>query len=212
MGGRHRPLSQVDPSRSVWAAGEKGVRVTPGFSLRWEFFFGNGASRPDGVAPLSGLSWGSKAPRLSGSPNPFARAVKMGASVGQPIIRVSSGSSGGQSTTTGCSRSGRVGLCVAARTANSLLLGRYGRRLRGASRSVFRKEGVSVPCCSRLGSASVGSGDEGSESDSSCEEWSSVGVLGFRVERLQNLVSGVWLERRASVVAEASGRGLAQRG
>jgi len=53
---------------------------------------------------------------------------------------------------------------------------------------------------------------EGSESVSSSEEWSSVGVLGFRVDKLQNLVSDVWLEKRASVVAEASGRGLAQSG
>jgi len=43
----------------------------------------------------------------------------------------------------------------------------------------------------------------------SCEERSFVGVPGFRVDRLQNLVSGVWLERRASVAAEVSGRGLA---
>lgn len=35
---------------------------------------------------------------------------------------------------------------------------------------------------------------------------------GFALTRLQNLVSGVWLERRASVVAEASGRGLAHSG
>lgn len=69
-----------------------------------------------------------------------------------------------------------------------------------------------MPRCSQLGSASVGSGNVGSESNSTCEEGSSVGVLGFRVERLQNLVSGVWLERRASVAAEVSGRGLARSG
>lgn len=212
VGGRHRPPSQVDPSRSVEAVGEKGVRVTPGFHFGGAFSSENGASRLDGVAPLSGLSRDSKAPRLSGPPNPFARAVRMEASVGQPTARVSSGSISGESTTVGCSGCGRVGLCVAARTANSLHLGRYGRYLRGTSRGFFRKEEVPAPCCSQLGSISVGSSNEGSESVSSCEEGSSVGVLGFRVEMLQNLVSGVWLERRASVVAEASGRGLAQSG
>lgn len=65
-----------------------------------------------------------------------------------------------------------------------------------------------MPCCSRLGSASVGSGSEVSESIISCEELPFVGVLEFRVERLQNLVSGVWLKMRASVAAEVSGRGL----
>lgn len=42
----------------------------------------------------------------------------------------------------------------------------------------------------------------------SCEELSLVGVSGFALKRLQNLVSGVWLKRRVSVAAEASGRGL----
>lgn len=45
----------------------------------------------------------------------------------------------------------------------------------------------------------------------SCEELPFVGVLEFRVERLQNLVSGVWLKKQASVAAEVSGRGLALR-
>lgn len=137
--GRHRPPPRIDPSRSGVAAGEKGVRVTPGSHLVWALFFGNGASRLDGVAPLSGLSRDSKAPRLSGPPHPFARAVRVRALVDQLTARVSSGSTGGESTTTGCSRCGRVGLCVAARTANSPYLGRCGRRLRGASRGVIRK-------------------------------------------------------------------------
>jgi len=47
-----------------------------------------------------------------------------------------------------------------------------------------------------------------SESIVSCEELPFVGVLEFRVERLQNLVSGVWLKKQASVAAEVSGRGL----
>ena len=105
-----------------------------------------------------------------------------------------------------------MGLCVAARTANSPYLGRCGRRLRGASRSVIRKNEAPVSRCSRFGSASVGASSEGYESGSSSEETSFGGVLGFRVEMLQNLVSGVWLERRASVVAEVSGRGLARSG
>jgi hypothetical protein len=65
-----------------------------------------------------------------------------------------------------------------------------------------------VPCCSQLGSASVGSSDAPSESVVACEELPFVGVLELRVERLQNLVSGVWLKKRVSVAAEASGRGL----
>lgn len=67
-------------------------------------------------------------------------------------------------------------------------------------------------CCSLLGSASVGSGSGASESVVPCEELPLVGVLELRVDRLQILVSGVWLEKRASVVAEVSGRGLAQSG
>ena len=71
---------------------------------------------------------------------------------------------------------------------------------------------VTVPCRSQLGSASVGAGSGKSESFGPREVRSFVGVLGFRVERLQNLVSGVWLKKRASVAAEASGRGLARVG
>jgi len=50
--------------------------------------------------------------------------------------------------------------------------------------------------------------NEASESFVSCEVLSLVGVSGFALTRLQNLVSGVWLKRRVSVAAEASGRGL----
>ena len=71
---------------------------------------------------------------------------------------------------------------------------------------------VTVPCRSQLGSASVGAGSGKSESFGPREVRSFVGVLGFRVERLQNLVSGVWLKKRASVAAEVSGRGLARGG
>lgn len=69
-----------------------------------------------------------------------------------------------------------------------------------------------MPCRSRLGSTSVGSGDGMGERLVSCEELPFVGVLEFRVERLQNLVSGVWLKKQASVAAEVSGRGLARGG
>jgi hypothetical protein len=50
--------------------------------------------------------------------------------------------------------------------------------------------------------------NEASENVVSCEVLSFVGVSGFALTRLQNLVSGVWLKRQVSVVAEASGRGL----
>lgn len=56
--GRHRHPSPVVPSRSAQAAGEKGVRVTPGFHLVCQLSSEIGASRPDGVAPLSRLSRG----------------------------------------------------------------------------------------------------------------------------------------------------------
>lgn len=62
--------------------------------------------------------------------------------------------------------------------------------------------------CSLFGSTSVGSGNGESESIVPCEELPLVGVLELRVERLQNLMSGVWLNKRASVAAEVSGRGL----
>jgi hypothetical protein len=47
-----------------------------------------------------------------------------------------------------------------------------------------------------------------SESIVSCEVLSLVGVSGFALTRLQNLVSSVWLKKRVSVAAEASRRGL----
>lgn len=81
----------------------------------------------------------------------------------------------------GCSGSGKVGLCVAARTADFLVSGRYGRRLRGVSQA-FPKGRVSVPYRSQLGSASAGSSSEVSESIISRGETSFVGVSGFRVK------------------------------
>ena len=42
----------------------------------------------------------------------------------------------------------------------------------------------------------------------SCEVLLLIGVSDFALTRLQNLASGAWLKRRASVAAEASGRGL----
>jgi hypothetical protein len=93
--------------------------------------------------------------------------------------------------------------------ADSLLPGRYGRRLRGVSRGLpkngrFRcRTAHSSDDLGRVGQASR------AKAFGSREERSHVGVPGFALKRLQNLVSGVWLERRASVAAEASGRGLA---
>jgi hypothetical protein len=74
----------------------------------------------------------------------------------------------------------------------------------GAPAGIFSREKVSVSYRSQLGSASVGSGGEASESIASREEQSFVGVLGFALTRLQNLTSVVWLKKRASVAAEAA--------
>jgi hypothetical protein len=83
-----------------------------------------------------------------------------------------------------------------------LLLGRYGRCLRGASRGFLERGSFgAVPLTART--ASVGSSNEASESIVSGEVLSFVGVLGFALTRLQNLTSGVWLKKPASVVAEA---------
>jgi hypothetical protein len=54
----------------------------------------------------------------------------------------------------------------------------------------------------------LGRANEASESIVSCEVLSLVVVSDFALTRLQNLVSGVWLKKRVSVVAEASRRGL----
>jgi hypothetical protein len=61
---------------------------------------------------------------------------------------------------------------------------------------------------SQFGPASVGSATGRAKAIVSCEVLSLVGVPVFALTRLQNLVSGVWLKRRVSVAAEASGRGL----
>jgi hypothetical protein len=98
-------------------------------------------------------------------------------------------------------------------TADSLLFGRYGRRLRGASRGFFSQEEVSVPYRSRFGSTRVESSKwTGRKHLVHVRDVRSLVCPGFALTRLQNLVSGVWLERRASVVAEASGRGLGSGG
>jgi hypothetical protein len=61
---------------------------------------------------------------------------------------------------------------------------------------------------SRLGSASVESATKRAKAFVSGEVLSLVGVPGLALTRVQNLVSSVWLKKRVSVVAEASGRGL----
>lgn len=107
----------------------------------------------------------------------------------------------------------RVGLCVAARTkADSPLSGRYGGCLRGISRGLLHAG--RFRCRTAHGSVRLRSGRATKRAKAfvSGEGRSHVGVPGFRVDRLQNLVSGVWLKRRVSVAAEASGRGLDREG
>jgi len=93
--------------------------------------------------------------------------------------------------------------------AGSLLLDRYGRHLRGASwdPSLNKMGFGAVPLTARFGE-SRGEQTKRAKVIVSCEVLSLVGVSGFALTRLQNLVSGVWLKRRVSVAAEASGRGL----
>lgn len=74
----------------------------------------------------------------------------------------------------------------------------------GAPAEIFSREKVSVSYRSQLGSASVGSGSEASESIVSREGQSFGGVLGFALTRLQNLTSGVWLKMPALVAAKAA--------
>lgn len=83
----------------------------------------------------------------------------------------------------------------------------------GASAGIFSTRGSlgAAPLTVRSGFGRVGQ-TKRAKAIVSCEESPHVGVPGFRVERLQNLVSGVWLKRRASVAAEASGRGLGGEG
>jgi len=65
-------------------------------------------------------------------------------------------------------------------------------------------------CCTAHGSVRLRSNQATKRAKAfvSCEVLSLVGVPGLALTRLQNLVSSVWLKKRASVVAEASGRGL----
>lgn len=109
-----------------------------------EFSSEKGASRPGGASASAGASRGSKAPRLSGTSNPFAWAAEMGASADTDrLLGSTSGPTGDELATTGVWRMVRVGLSRRSTLkANSLLSDRYGRRLRGASRdSLLRKVG-----------------------------------------------------------------------
>lgn len=126
------------------------------------------------------------------------------------LLGSTSGPTSDESATTGVRGMVRVGLSRRSTLkAGSLLLDRYGRRLRGASRdSSLNKMGFgAVPLTARFGE-SRGERTKRAKAFVSCEVLSFVGVSGFALTRLQNLVSGVWLKRQVSVAAEASGRGL----
>jgi hypothetical protein len=101
-----------------------------------EFSSEKGASRPGGASASARVSGDSKAPRLSGTPHPFARAAEMGASADlASTARIDFRSDQRRVSDNGCTRNGSVGLSRRSTLkADSLLLDRYGRHLRGASR------------------------------------------------------------------------------
>jgi hypothetical protein len=109
-----------------------------------DFSSEKGASRPGGASASAGASGDSKAPRLSGTLYPFARAAEKGASADPDrLLGSTSGPTGDESATTGVRRMVRVGLSRRSTLkANSLISDRYGRHLRGASwDSLLRKVG-----------------------------------------------------------------------
>ena len=126
------------------------------------------------------------------------------------LLGSTSGPTSDESATTGVRGMVRVGLSRRSTLkAGSLILDRYGRRLRGASwGSSLNGMGFgAVPLTARFGE-SRNEQTGRAKVIVSCEVLTLVGVPGFALTRLQNLVSGAWLKRRVSVAAEASGRGL----
>jgi len=120
-----------------------------------EFSSEKGASRPGGASASAWVSGDSKAPRLSGTPHPFARAAEMGALAGPDrLLGSTSGPTGDESATTGVRGLVRVSLSRRSTLkADSRLLDRYGRHLRGASwGSLLKKVGFgAVPLTARFG-------------------------------------------------------------
>ena len=130
--------------------------MTPNPNLRsGNFSSEKGASRPGGASASAGASGGSKAPRLSGTLNPFARAAEMGASAGLDRLlgplQVRPATSQRQRV---FEEWFRVGLSRRSTLkAGSPVLDRYGRHLRGASwDSSLKKMGFgAVPLTARFG-------------------------------------------------------------
>ena len=83
--------------------------MTPNPNLRsGNFSSEKGASRPGGASASAGASGGSKAPRLSGTSNPFARAAEMGVSADlASTARIYFRSDRRRVSDNGCSRNGQ---------------------------------------------------------------------------------------------------------
>lgn len=122
------------------------------------------------------------------------------------------GLAGCESATTGARGVRGVGLCVAARTADSRLLGRHSRRFRGVSRGLS-KSGKSR-CRAAHGSGRLRSdrATEWEKDSFRVRNCRSLVCSSFALKDCRFLVSGVWLKKQASVAAEVSGRGLARGG
>jgi hypothetical protein len=74
----------------------------------------------------------------------------------------------------------------------------------GAPAGVLSKGRVSVSYRSQLGRLRSGRASRRAKASFRVEVLSFVGVLGFALTRLQNLTSGVWLEKATSVAAEVA--------
>ena len=187
--------------------------MTPNPNLRkGKFSSEKGASRPGGASASAGASGGSKAPRLSGTSNPFARAAEMRVSAGlASTARISSGPTSDESATTGVRGMVQSWPLASQHAESRLTAPRPVWQAPSGRQPEFIPKKGGFRCCTAHSSVRRKSDNERTEwakAFVSCEVLSFVGVSVFALTRLQNLVSGVWLKKRVSVAAEASRRGL----
>lgn len=151
------------------------------------------------------------APRLSGTSHPFARAAEMGVSAGlASTARIYFRFDQRRVSDNGCSRNGSSWPLASQHAESRLTDPRpVWQAPSGCQLGFIPKQG-GFRCCTAHSSIRRKSkrATKRAKAFVSCEELSLVGVSDFALTRLQNLVSGVWLKRRVSVAAEASGRGL----